>query len=461
MALLDEERKRLNAYASAAGLTPLGGAPALTPVAKPPTLPRPSTGAPAATGAPLGTQLGQAARATAERALDAGRTAANTGLGAVEKAFNTLTAPVRTGAGVARDAARAFAGLPAAPEAGKPLPGLSLPRVGELALPTLPTASSTPKAATPTTPAPTPRTVAPAPARTVPPPASAVPSASPAATAAGGGSAPAGRVLGTFTGRNGTRVITEADAQALAAKLPTAGGPVIAGPNGSYAAAAPGAMRTAGMVDAATRLPMPAGAPATALIRAGGDPIDAAIAQLGPIDRPSKRAALADLLRQRVTQETAQLDAATRINTTQMTEAGADRRTQWQQSGETERANLAQRGETFRTLHRPQYLPDSGGIVNTISNGVARPVLGPDGKPLRTVTAEQQRAAEQAAEARQRALEGIAKTAEGFLPVGTRPSPQDIVEARQTAAMLMGFRDFAVGPNGEKAVLINGELVPL
>ena len=56
-----------------------------------------------------------------------------------------------------------------------------------------------------------------------------------ASVSAGGGSAP-DEVIGTFNGRK----ITRSQADALAAKLPTVSGPVVMGPNGSYAAGAAG-----------------------------------------------------------------------------------------------------------------------------------------------------------------------------------------------------------------------------
>lgn len=271
-----------------------------------------------------------------------------------------------------------------------------------------------------------------------------------------GGSDPASRVLGTFTGSNGTRTITAGDADALASRVSTVpGAPPISSP-----LARPG--QSPNPQYDASRLNV-ANIDRNAFINS----IDDQISALGTPDRRSKRDLLANLLQLKgqavgqggqIAADLAgkELGSSTDVSTTDMRETGATNRTALGEVGANYRSDAAQAGETFRMLNRPEYQADASGAVNVIQNGVARPVQDAGGKPLRTVTATQEKAAAR----RQDVLDNIAKQAVEFLPVGQQPSAEAIAAARLQAAQVQGLQT-ATGPNGEKGVVINGELVPL
>ncbi|MGH8076607.1 MAG: hypothetical protein ACREPE_04695 [Lysobacter sp.] len=206
--------------------------------------------------------------------------------------------------------------------------------------------------------------------------------------------------------------------------------------------------------------------------------LDAQIDSLGALNSRGKRQFASDLLQLRtgLTQQAGtlagrrdetQLDANTRLATTHMGEQGANTRTEldantrvditgMNQRGENARAELSQAGDNFRLLHRPEYQADATGVMNRVANGVARPVTNDKGEPLRTVTAQQQKADER----RHEVLDSISARAVESLPVGRNASFDEIQTARSQAAMTNGF-EVIVNGAGERMVSIDGEWVPL
>jgi len=294
-------------------------------------------------------------------------------------------------------------------QTGTPAP--TLPAAAPVRAPA-PTAAPTVNLISPTRPdfgSVRPPTRAMAPATTSNAPKVAPPAQGPAATAAGGGgSAPTGRVLGTFTGKNGTRTITEADAATLAGRLPTASGPVVMGPNGSYATSSGGAPAGAGAAPALPTLPRPTyasgGGQGAVIGMPGSGPegerakmlsaLNDQIRGIGTANTRGKRDLLANLLRQQSEltsqsgelanrRDIAQLQADTSLTTTRMGQEGEDYRAVLGETGDTERALLSQAGENYRLLNRPEYTAGADGNYTLVQGGVARPVTGADGQPFK------------------------------------------------------------------------------
>lgn len=235
------------------------------------------------------------------------------------------------------------------------------------------------------------------------PPSAGVSARPPAAPASAG----AGNVAGTFNGRE----ITRGEADAIAARVPTAaaGAPVIAGPNGGFAFTPPGGVGAApgSLASAASAVPsFSAPSVDTSRVRdaeteraAVAKAIDDRIAALsfGPdgLNSRGKRQLYADLVGQRAglakqagdlagASETSQRQSGTALTTTAAQEAGANQRATEAQAGETARATAADAAANIRAgIQRPEYVTDKDGNVNLATGSTFAPVTDAKGNTLR------------------------------------------------------------------------------
>lgn len=234
-------------------------------------------------------------------------------------------------------------------------------------------------------------------------PASSAPSAGAAAPAGGvAAPSPGGQVLGTFNGRQ----ITQADSDRLSAALPTASGPVVMGPNGSFAAST-----TPLSAPAAAQAPQQIAAPAarttidTFAQRDAAKARDAELGRLnsvisrmefgpGALNNPGERQLYAQLVAQRnglIQQQgtlagsdiNSQRDAATSLDVSSATQAGANARTAADNAGAMDRTVLQEAGATGRAMIQPpEYKQDENGNLVQVSGTSATPVTA-DGQPLK------------------------------------------------------------------------------
>lgn len=272
------------------------------------------------------------------------------------------------------------------------------------------------------------------------------------ATPAGGGTlagaAPAAandgdRVVGTYNGRQ----ITQSEADALAAKLPTASGPVAFGPNGSYVAATGSAAPTptaSPAPDAPPAYGFSAPRPDTTRIRVADEArakqisaLQDQLRNIGPLNMRSKRD-LAATLQAQISQLTGgqgelaqsgannELDAATRLQQQGMSDAANAAVAQAAQQGEDRRALLAQQGETGRTAYR-----EFGDTYRNERNVQATLAT----RPVPSTTADNKLQSDLAASA-QKFLEGVTPAGKD----GTY-SDEQIAAAQASAQQLYGVQE--------------------
>lgn len=237
----------------------------------------------------------------------------------------------------------------------------------------------------------------------------------PAAPAAGSPE----EVIGTFNGR----AITRAESDRLSGKLPTASGPVVMGPNGSYAAATGGGAQPAG---AASALPIPTygGQGQGAVI---GDPskgteaertklmsnlsslineLQMSGANMRGANMRSKRDLLSTLIGMQTRMNEAKagnevtlagqqnaaniaaLNEQGAWNRSVLGEQGANRRADMTDATNRYLGNLNDYGASFRALMglqpKAEYVTDTNGNTVRVDGTQYTAVTGADGSPLRT-----------------------------------------------------------------------------
>lgn len=221
-------------------------------------------------------------------------------------------------------------------------------------------------------------------------------------------------VVGQFNGRD----VTRDQANALAGRLPSAGGPVSAGPNGSFAFAPPGSMTSAAAQTATapmqTELEVPRFVPPSintsrvrqaeqeraALVKQLDSQISSMATRPNGLNSRGERQLYAQLIAQRtgLTQQVGelagqaagqQLGAATTAGVAGMGEAGENARTMTREAGSTSRTQISEAGANARnkaTLNAPEYQTTAGGDVVLAQGSSFTPVTGPGGEALKAPT---------------------------------------------------------------------------
>lgn len=221
-------------------------------------------------------------------------------------------------------------------------------------------------------------------------------------------------VVGQFNGRD----ITRDQANELAGQLPSAGGPVSAGPNGSFAFAPPGSMTSAAAQTAPapmqTALEVPRFVPPSintsrvaqaereraALVRQLDSQISGMAGRPNGLNSRGERQLYAQLVAQRtgLTQQAGdlagqaagqQLGADTTAGVAGMGEAGENARTMTREAGSTSRTQISEAGANARnaaTLNAPEYQTTADGDVVLAQGASYTPVTGPGGEALKAPT---------------------------------------------------------------------------
>jgi hypothetical protein len=293
-------------------------------------------------------------------------------------------------------------------------------------------------------------------------------------------------VIGTFNGRD----ITRADAEAIAARLPTAalGTPVAMGPNGSFAFSPPGgpsASAPPGSL-ASEASAVPSFAPPSVDTNRVRDAeqeraevakaIDDRIAALsfgpGALNSRGKRQLYAELVGQRAglakqagdlagASETSQRQSGTTLAATAASEAGALDRVRLEQEGETARNLTTNAAANLRAMLKPpEYVTDKDGNVNFAAGSTFAPVTDAKGNALRTPVTKAEGAITPAVQ-----LDALVKqlqAEQGYI----QPDPARVYTLQQQIAALAAPPGNApdgtpLTQGGRKFVMRNGQPVPI
>lgn len=358
------------------------------------------------------------------------------GQGVAAAGVDSLTAPIRRAANTAANVGRGIGAATGITPDAQPMPfnptpmqdavakarpevyGLSRPTVA----PTAPTAPANVAAAPVAPPAASPAV------NVITPSNPASMALSPPSRAAGGSGMPmaasapvpvptaASPVVGQFNGRD----ITRDQANDLAGQVPVAGGPVSAGPNGSFAFTPPGSMASAAAQTAPapqpaqTALDVPRFVPPSVnttrvaqaereragLVKQLDSQISSMATRPNGLNSRGERQLYAQLIAQRsgLTQQAGdlagqaagqQVGAETTAGVAGMGEVGGNARALLSDRGDTARLAMRQAGETARTiikLNAPEYKADADGNVVRAQGASFAPVIGPAGEVLKAPT---------------------------------------------------------------------------